>query len=189
MIVGGDNKMFTVVSPVMEVEDLPMCKLCNPQQAIGKPGMDKTKIERHLRNHTASHIVQQKGWSGAMPCEPCGWCGGFICSVKIVDRSTCVVSCKMHPELPDFKLSLASKKTKSYPSTNHPLKCPGCKTYIWSYNIDQHLCTTTCGGKVTVGHKKISPHLPFTDEVDETVPKLQTERAMLKKLYTILCAE
>jgi hypothetical protein len=53
-----------------------------------------------------------------------------------------------------------------------------------------HLVSNTPpGGKVTVGHKKISPHLPFTDEVDETVPKLQTERAMLKKLYTILCAE
>ena len=85
-------------------------------------------------------------------------------------REKVQVNCNRYSgfNLPSFSLSVARKKTAKFPSTNHPLLCPGgCKQYIWSYNISQHLLhNTVCSGRVTVDSSSIKEHLPFLDELD-----------------------
>jgi hypothetical protein len=186
------NNIFVVNSSI-EREDLPVCEICTPLATIGKPGMDLSNIERLLRNHMARHIMEGKGWGGdVVPAEPCGWCGGGECSVKIIGgtkNAKVQVECKRFSKLklPQFSLAMARKKTSKFPSTNHPLLCPGgCKSYIWSYNIIQHLLhSVLCSGRVSTENEEVKEHLPFLDEFDARVQKKNTEKERLRSLFKI----
>lgn len=75
--------------------------------------MSLAEVERTLRNHTASHIAQDAGWGDVnMPADPCGWCGGFECSVKI-NKGKAEVTCVKFTNLPGFSIKQASKKNRA----------------------------------------------------------------------------
>jgi hypothetical protein len=83
---------------------------------------------------------------------------------------------------------MACKKTTKFPSTNHPLLCPGgCKSYIWSYNITQHLLhSRNCGARISVEDPILKKNLPFLDEFDRNVVKKNTEKERLRSLFKII---
>ena len=112
----GGISLF-VINTTVEREQLPVCHMCSPPQTIAKAGMDGATVERLLRNHTARHIMEGKGWEGDLiPAEPCGWCGGGECSVKITSgarkREKVQANCNRYSgfNLPSFSLSVARKK-------------------------------------------------------------------------------
>jgi hypothetical protein len=159
--------------------------------SIGKPGMVASIVEHLLWNHMARHIMEGKGWGGdVVPAEPCGWCGGGECSVKNIGatkNAKVQVECKRfhNLKLAQFSLAMARKKTSKFPSTNHPLLCPGgCKSYIWSYNIIQHLLhSIVYSGRVSIENEQVKQHLPFLDELDPRVEKKNTEKERLWLLF------
>jgi hypothetical protein len=182
-----------VVNASIEQEDLPVCEICSPPASIGKPGMDGSLVERLLRNHMARHILEGKGWGrDIVPAEPCAWCGGGECSVKIIGstkNAKVQVDCRRfhNLKLPQVSLAMARKKTSKFPSNNHPLLCPGgCKSDIWSYNITQHLLhSVVCSGRVSIESEQLKQHLPFLDEIDPRVKKKDTEKEQLRSQLKI----
>ena len=169
-----------------EIFELPQCSLCVPPCVIGDRNMKASLVERHLRNHTASHIAQEIGWANIeMPADPCGWCGGGDCSVKVNGKQKVTVTCKKIMNLPSFSLSSSKKKTKLFPSTNHPVQCGHCKDFVWSYNYIHHLKFGECGKHIALNDAQVVNHLPFMDEKDGSTTKLKTERYRLMKLFKI----
>ncbi len=192
-VLKSDGKNLFIINTALEQENLPVCELCDPKATIGRPGLESSIIERLLRNHMARHILEGKGWGGdIVPAEPCGWCGGGECSVQIIGSTKTAkvqVECRRfhNLNLPRFSLAMAQKNTAKFPSTNHPLQCPGgCKSIIWSYNITQHLLhSSICSGRISVESESIKPHLPFLDELDLQILKKNTERQRLRSLFKI----
>jgi len=166
--------------------ELPQCSLCTPPCVIGDSTMKTSLVERHLRNHTASHLAQEIGWADVeMPADPCGWCGGGDCTVKVHGRQKVTVTCKKFTNLPSFSLPSSKKKTKLFPSTNHPVQCCHCKDFVWSYNYFHHLKFGECGKHILLNDARVVIHLPFMDEKDGNTTKLKTERYRLVKLFKI----
>ena len=84
--------------------------------------------------------------SAQLGLEPCGFCGGDECAVKLDHtgngRFKILSSCRY--AYTSFNYDSARVSTKSSPCTNIPVTCPFCSSaenthYIWKYNAISHV--------------------------------------------------
>ena len=84
--------------------------------------------------------------SAQLGLEPCGFCGGDICVVKLDhaghERFKIVSSCRY--AYSSFNYESAKLPSKSSPCTNIPIICPFCgpsdsARFIWKYNAIMHI--------------------------------------------------
>ena len=111
---------------------------------------DKTRRERILRNHMASHVIAawEGRWKGSeIAHDPCMYCCSSMrmtgCTVEIVG-SKVKPECKFQhvPEFPQKSL----KSSKNFPTTNQPMRCERCSSagpkpkevFIPKYNMLSH---------------------------------------------------
>ena len=148
--INGEQPFLVVGSP-NDSWILPTCNICVLPMIIGKPSDKGTDIQRHIRNHAASHQIQT-----AFIDEPCGMCCKSNCDInvdistsnkksileknaKVSPSAVVYPKCETFPDIDLFPFKFC-KAVAGFPSSNMPVLCRDCPTqnFIWSYNIERH---------------------------------------------------